>query len=73
MVAAVCFFSCVKVRSEIEMENLAKSYLREVLKRECWDSMKVKGKAIMVCLCVCVCVCVCVHACICVKVISFLD
>ncbi|KAL2083728.1 hypothetical protein ACEWY4_021501 [Coilia grayii] len=35
-----------RVRSEIEMENLAKSYLREVLKKECWDSMKVKGKAI---------------------------
>ncbi|XP_062375052.1 cilia- and flagella-associated protein 43 [Sardina pilchardus] len=35
-----------RVRNEIEMENLAKSYLREVLKRECWDSMKVKGKAI---------------------------
>ncbi|XP_063047759.1 cilia- and flagella-associated protein 43 isoform X2 [Engraulis encrasicolus] len=35
-----------RVRSEIEMENLAKSYLREVLKKECWDSMKVKGKTI---------------------------
>lgn len=30
------------------MENLAKSYQREVLKRECWDSMQVKGKAIKV-------------------------
>lgn len=35
-----------RVRKEIEMENLAKCYQREVLKRECWDSMKVKGKAI---------------------------
>ncbi|XP_697139.4 cilia- and flagella-associated protein 43 [Danio rerio] len=35
-----------RVRKEIEMENLAKSYQREVLKRECWDSMQVKGKAI---------------------------
>ncbi|XP_056465930.1 cilia- and flagella-associated protein 43-like [Gadus chalcogrammus] len=34
------------VREEIEMGNLAKSYLRELLKRDCWDSMKVKGKAI---------------------------
>ncbi|XP_055026578.2 cilia- and flagella-associated protein 43 [Misgurnus anguillicaudatus] len=35
-----------RVRKEIEMENLAKCYQRELLKRECWDSMKVKGKAI---------------------------
>lgn len=30
------------------MENLAKCYQREVLKKECWDSMQVKGKAIKV-------------------------
>ncbi|XP_029106891.1 cilia- and flagella-associated protein 43 isoform X2 [Scleropages formosus] len=35
-----------RVRNEIELENLAKAYLREVLKRDCWDSMKVKGQAI---------------------------
>ncbi|XP_035519235.1 cilia- and flagella-associated protein 43 [Morone saxatilis] len=35
-----------RVRNEIEVEILAKCYLRDVLKRECWDSMKVKGKAI---------------------------
>ncbi|KAK9964501.1 hypothetical protein ABG768_005668 [Culter alburnus] len=35
-----------RVRKEIEMENLAKCYQREVLKKECWDSMQVKGKAI---------------------------
>ncbi|CAM4726849.1 unnamed protein product [Leuciscus chuanchicus] len=35
-----------RVRKEIEMENLAKCYQREVLKREFWDSMQVKGKAI---------------------------
>ncbi|XP_072534295.1 cilia- and flagella-associated protein 43 isoform X2 [Salminus brasiliensis] len=35
-----------RVRNEIELENLAKCYLREVLKKECWDLMKVKGKAI---------------------------
>ncbi|XP_070772213.1 cilia- and flagella-associated protein 43 [Enoplosus armatus] len=34
------------VRNEIEWEILSKCYLRDVLKRECWDSMKVKGKAI---------------------------
>ena len=43
----VCF-PVFKVREEIEMGNLAKSYLRELLKRDCWDSMKVKGKAIKV-------------------------
>ncbi|XP_030628306.1 cilia- and flagella-associated protein 43 [Chanos chanos] len=35
-----------RVRNEIELENLAKCYLRDVLKRECWDSMTVKGKSI---------------------------
>ncbi|XP_041644785.1 cilia- and flagella-associated protein 43 [Cheilinus undulatus] len=36
----------VRVKNEIEWEMLAKSYLRDVLKKECWDSMKVKGRAI---------------------------
>ncbi|XP_023698358.2 cilia- and flagella-associated protein 43 isoform X1 [Paramormyrops kingsleyae] len=35
-----------KVQNEIELENLTNCYLREVIKRECWDSMKVKGRAI---------------------------
>ncbi|XP_040905777.1 cilia- and flagella-associated protein 43 [Toxotes jaculatrix] len=35
-----------RVRKEIEWEILAKCYLHDVLKRECWDSMKVKGRAI---------------------------
>ncbi|KAK3553990.1 hypothetical protein QTP70_019031 [Hemibagrus guttatus] len=35
-----------KVREEIEMENLAKSYLRDVLKKKYWDAMSVKEKAI---------------------------
>ncbi|RXN27818.1 cilia- and flagella-associated 43 [Labeo rohita] len=35
-----------RVKKEIEMENLAKCYQREILKKECWDSMQVKGKAI---------------------------
>ena len=38
----------LKVRAEIELGNLAKCYLWELLKRDCWDSMKVKGKAIKV-------------------------
>ncbi|XP_073337399.1 cilia- and flagella-associated protein 43 [Pagrus major] len=36
----------VRVRNEIEWENLAKCYLRDVLKRECWDTMKVKGRTV---------------------------
>ncbi|KAI3363278.1 hypothetical protein L3Q82_011908 [Scortum barcoo] len=36
----------LQVRNEIEWENLAKRYLHDVLKRECWDTMKVKGRAI---------------------------
>ena len=39
-------FLFVKVREEIEFENLAKMYLREVIKKECWDSMIVKGCAV---------------------------
>ncbi|XP_045926905.1 cilia- and flagella-associated protein 43 isoform X2 [Micropterus dolomieu] len=35
-----------RVKNEIKWEILAQCYLRDVLKRECWDSMKVKGKAI---------------------------
>ncbi|XP_038613465.1 cilia- and flagella-associated protein 43 [Tachyglossus aculeatus] len=34
------------IRKEAEMENLAKCYLREVIKEECWDSMFVKGRAL---------------------------
>ncbi|XP_048745697.2 cilia- and flagella-associated protein 43-like isoform X3 [Ostrea edulis] len=35
-----------RVKEEIEFENLAKIYLREMIKRECWDEMDVKGRAI---------------------------
>ncbi|KAL4232016.1 Cilia- and flagella-associated protein 43 [Mactra antiquata] len=35
-----------RVREEIEFENLAKMYLREMIKRECWDNMVVKGRAV---------------------------
>jgi hypothetical protein len=33
----------LQVREEIEFENLAKMFLREVIKKQCWDSMVVKG------------------------------
>ncbi|KAM3606934.1 uncharacterized protein V6R79_025898 [Siganus canaliculatus] len=35
-----------RVTKEIEMKNLEKCYLRDILKRDCWDSLEVKGKAI---------------------------
>ncbi|XP_018407904.1 PREDICTED: cilia- and flagella-associated protein 43 [Nanorana parkeri] len=36
-----------RVRQEIEMENLAKQYLRDVIKKECWDAMAVKGRSVL--------------------------
>ncbi|XP_075712589.1 cilia- and flagella-associated protein 43 isoform X2 [Rhinoderma darwinii] len=36
-----------RVRREIELENLSKQYLREVIKKECWDSMSIKGHSVM--------------------------
>ncbi|XP_028810030.1 cilia- and flagella-associated protein 43-like [Denticeps clupeoides] len=36
----------VKIQNEIELENLAKCYLKDVLRKECWDSLKVKGRSI---------------------------
>uniref|UniRef100_A0A8C5N2I0 Cilia- and flagella-associated protein 43 n=1 Tax=Leptobrachium leishanense TaxID=445787 RepID=A0A8C5N2I0_9ANUR len=35
-----------RVRKEIELENLSKQYLRQVIKEECWDSMAVKGRSV---------------------------
>ncbi|XP_054687133.1 cilia- and flagella-associated protein 43 isoform X1 [Grus americana] len=35
-----------RVRKEIEMENLVNCYLQDVIKRECWDAMCVKGRAV---------------------------
>ena len=67
------------MQEEIELGNLAKMFLREQIKRECWDDMSIKGKTVKVCafmllhvhvlrMCGCTCVCVrmCVHACVCV-------
>ena len=44
----VCVCVCVQVKEEIELSNLAKMFLREQIKRECWNSMSVKGKVIKV-------------------------
>ncbi|XP_023061978.2 cilia- and flagella-associated protein 43 [Piliocolobus tephrosceles] len=35
-----------KMIKDIEMHNLAKSYLAELIKEECWNSMAVKGRAL---------------------------
>uniref|UniRef100_H3D719 Cilia- and flagella-associated protein 43 n=1 Tax=Tetraodon nigroviridis TaxID=99883 RepID=H3D719_TETNG len=36
----------IQAREEIQLEIVRNQYLYDVLKTECWDSMKVKGKAI---------------------------
>ncbi|XP_078007743.1 cilia- and flagella-associated protein 43-like [Phascolarctos cinereus] len=36
-----------QLRRETEMENLAKMYLWNILKEECWDSMSVKSQELM--------------------------
>ncbi|CAD5121750.1 DgyrCDS10227 [Dimorphilus gyrociliatus] len=36
----------LKIRREKELENLAKMYLADIIKKECWDDMKVKGRGI---------------------------
>ena len=35
-----------QVKEEIEMGNLANMYLREMIKRECWEAMTVKGRVV---------------------------
>lgn len=35
-----------KVREEIEFDNLAKLFLREMIKKECWDEMNIKGRSL---------------------------
>ncbi|XP_016067689.1 PREDICTED: cilia- and flagella-associated protein 43 isoform X2 [Miniopterus natalensis] len=35
-----------KIRKDVEMRNLAKRYLAELIKEECWNSMAVKGRAL---------------------------
>ncbi|KAM7330332.1 hypothetical protein ACRRTK_011945 [Alexandromys fortis] len=35
-----------KIRKDVEMHNLAKSYLTELIREECWNAMAVKGRAL---------------------------
>lgn len=41
-------FVLFKIRKDVEMQNLAKRYLAELIKEECWNSMAVKGRALKV-------------------------
>ena len=36
------------VKEEIELSNLAKMYLRDLIKRQCWDAMSTKGRVVKV-------------------------
>lgn len=36
------------LKEEIELANLAKMYLHSLIKRQCWNDMKIKGKTIKV-------------------------
>ena len=38
----------LQIREEKEFENLAKLYITELIKKECWDEMEVKGRGIEV-------------------------
>lgn len=35
-----------QVREEIELANLANQYLKDMIKKECWDAMVVKGRSV---------------------------
>lgn len=37
-----------QMKQEKDVENLSKLFLYDVIKRECWDSMEVKGRGIVV-------------------------
>ncbi|XP_006526595.1 cilia- and flagella-associated protein 43 isoform X2 [Mus musculus] len=41
-----CEEEVAKIRKDVEMHNLAQSYLTELIKEECWNSMAVKGRAL---------------------------
>lgn len=42
------FISVLQIREEKEFDNLAKMYLAELIRKECWDDMEVKGRGITV-------------------------
>ncbi len=42
-----------QIRTEKELENLAKIYLADLIRKECWDDMIIKGRGIEVQLASC--------------------
>ena len=36
----------LQVRAEIQLANLANQYLRDMIKKECWTAMAVKGRSV---------------------------
>lgn len=42
------FFKLMKIKEKNELENTSKLYIREKIKNECWDDMKIKGRGINV-------------------------
>lgn len=44
---AQCEVEVQKLRDEKEFENLAKMYLTDIIRHECWDDMMVKGRGIV--------------------------
>ena len=47
MYLSICLVSS-QIREEIEYENLAKMYLADLIKKECWDDMDTKGRGLCV-------------------------
>ena len=35
-----------EIRTEIDYDNLATAFKREIIKQDCWDAMKVKGRTL---------------------------
>lgn len=48
LVVLYIFDLLFQIKEEIEFDNLAKMYLKEKIKAECWDSLEVKGRSILV-------------------------
>ncbi len=37
-----------QIRENMKLDNLAKTYMADLIKKECWDNMVVKGRGISV-------------------------
>ena len=43
-----CWFPYTQIREEKQFDNLAKMYLADLIRKQCWDDMDVKGRGILV-------------------------